>query len=152
MATLFPCVKRSVQMFLVFITVATICGCESFDTTPIKQMFATTPEITHEEETAYRERYQHSRDPEALQWLLAHCIDNGMTRAEVDGVIGQPGRFEPNDRLLKTNNNAYHTSDKMYAYGPDSKSQTYYLVFRDNRLVGFDAHDFELDEFASTTL
>ncbi len=67
-------------------------------------------------------------------------------------MIGQPGRFEPSDRLLKTNNNAYHTSDKMYAYGPDSKSHTYYLVFRDNRLVGFDAQDFELDEFGSTTL
>ncbi len=152
MATLFPCVKRSAQILLVIVTVAAISGCESFDTTPIKQMFTTTPKITQEDENKHRELFQHSRDPKALQWLLANRIENGMTRAEVDGVIGQPGRFEPSDRLLKTNNNAYHTSDKMYAYGPDSKSHTYYLVFRDNRLVGFDAQDFELDEFGSTTL
>jgi hypothetical protein len=54
--------------------------------------------------------------------------------------------------LLKTNNNAYHSSDKMYAFGPDSKSHTYYLVFRDNRLVGFDPKEFKADVFASESL
>jgi hypothetical protein len=54
--------------------------------------------------------------------------------------------------LLKTNNNAYRSSDKMYAFGPDSKSRTYFLVFRDNRLVGFDPKEFKKDMFASESL
>lgn len=152
MATLFPCVTRSARALFVMIALVTISGCGSFEIAPIRQMLSPTPDTTQAEEIENRERFQRTQDPEALRWLIANRLENGMTRAEVEGVIGQPGRFEPNDRLLKTNNNAYRSSDKMYAFGPDSKSRTYFLVFRDNRLVGFDPKEFAADDFESTGL
>lgn len=147
MATLFPRANGTARALLILAAVMTVAGCESFQIAPIREFLSPAPKVTQEEEIEHRERFQRNQDPESLRWLLSHCLENGMTRAEVEGVIGQPGRFEPNDRLLKKNNNAFRTSDKMYAFGPDSKSRTYFLVFRENRLVGFDPKEFAKTDF-----
>ncbi len=78
--------------------------------------------------------------------MMAHRLENGMSRGQVEKVIGQAGRFEVNDRHFKSNSKAFQTGDKTYAFGPDSKGHAYYLMFRENNLVGFNSEDFLDDE------
>lgn len=86
---------------------------------------------------SYRERYQTERDPDALRWLLAHRIQQGMTVGDVNEALGQEGEREFDDLHLKTKGGSYRASDVAYRWGPDSRGRSVYLFFRDGRLVNF---------------
>ena len=152
MAIAWPSLARCLRALFIFVALAPIIGCTSLNEGAIRKMLAPDPETTQADEAKNRERFQQTQDPDALRWLLGNCIENGMTRAQIEAVIGQSGRYEPNDRTIKSGNEAYLTSDKVYAFGPDSESHIYYLVLRDNRLVGFDPKEFREAAFDSTGL
>lgn len=120
-------------------------GCESFQEIPFDDLALPEPDRSHLQEDEYRVKFQKSGDPAAARWLLAHRVKNAMPRKEVEKIFGQSGRFEPSDRTLKANSNAYRIGDKTYVFGPDSQGNSYHLVFRENRLVGFDPAEFRDD-------
>ncbi|MFN0196201.1 MAG: hypothetical protein ACKVT0_05615 [Planctomycetaceae bacterium] len=91
----------------------------------------------------YRERYQETREPDAICWLLAHEIHSGMSLDDVNRTLGENGVREENSSWLTTNGGNYRTDDDVYRWGPDSEGGTIYLVFRENHLVNFDPHEFE---------
>ncbi len=91
---------------------------------------------------AQRLRYQSDRDGTALKWLLSHAVHNGMDLEAVNHAMGEDGTRElRTDHLIKRNP-AYRTEDHLYRYGPDKTGHTYYLAFRDGRLVNFDPKEY----------
>lgn len=122
-----------------------IVGCESLEQIPFEHLAMPKKDRSHLYEDEYRTRFQKTRDREAIRWLLAHRVENGMRRNEVEKIIGQEGRFEPSDRTLKANSASYRAGDKTYAFGPDSQGAAYFLIFRENKLVGFDRAEFRDD-------
>lgn len=90
----------------------------------------------------YRERYLSDRDPEALEWLLGHVVQQGMTVGDVGEALGQHGEREFDDRSLKTGGHHYRATDVAYRWGPDSNGRTVYLFFRDDKLLNFDPDQF----------
>lgn len=96
-----------------------------------------------DDEQTHRQRFQNSRDPDAMRWLLAHSLQQGMTVAEVGRVFGEDGQREYNDRWIKTGGGFYRRDDVVYRWGPDSDGQSAYLVFRDGKLTNFDPADYQ---------
>ncbi len=93
-------------------------------------------------EVEYRKDYQSERDPEALSWLLANRIRQGMGVGEVNEILGQDGTREFDDRKLKAGNPAYRADDITYRWGPDSGGRAVYLLFREDKLLNFDPQQF----------
>ncbi len=140
------CALQKVRVLVLLVpAVLAASGCGLFDQLEFEHLALPEPDTTHLEEDKYRERYQSTRDPNAIRWLLAHRIENGMDRSQVEAAIGQPGQRELNDHVFKKNNNAFRTGDKTYKYGPDNKGHSYYLIYRENKLVGFDPTVFQGD-------
>jgi hypothetical protein len=96
-------------------------------------------------EQEYRRQYQAERDPQALGWLLANRIRQGMSVGEVNEFLGQDGEREFDDRKLKTGNPAYRADDIAYRWGPDSGGRAVYLLFRDGKLLNYDPQQFADD-------
>lgn len=90
----------------------------------------------------YRLHYLKEGDPAALRWLLGHRLETGMSLAEVNKVFGQEGVEETNDGWIKKHNSRYRRSDETYRWGPDSRGESIYLVFRNEQLVNFDPAEF----------
>jgi hypothetical protein len=93
-------------------------------------------------EMEYRTDYQTERDPEALSWLLANRIRQGMGVGEVNEILGQDGTREFDDRKLKAGNPAYRADDITYRWGPDSGGRAVYLLFREDKLLNYDPQQF----------
>ena len=93
-------------------------------------------------EMEYRKQFQIERDPQALSWLLANRIQQGMTVGEVTEVLGQEGRREFADQKLKAGNPNYRADDIAYRWGPDSNGRAIYLLFRDGKLLNYDPREF----------
>lgn len=93
-------------------------------------------------EREHRLQYIEKGDPDALRWLLGHRIETGMTLAEVNKVFGQEGVEETDDGWIKKHNSRYRRSDNTYGWGPDSRGESIYLVFRNEQLVNFDPAEF----------
>ena len=96
---------------------------------------------SHEQEMNYRKDYQTTRSRKALRWLLANCVESGMSHRDVDSVVGEPGELEENSGWLKRNS-TYRVDDKVYRYGPDDGGRVVYLFFRDEKLVNFERERF----------
>lgn len=94
------------------------------------------------EQEEYRERFQGQRDPDAMRWLLAHAVRQGMTVAEVSRIFGQEGERVVGDRKLKRSGSPYRRTDVAYRWGPDADGRSVYLFFRDGKLTGFDPREF----------
>lgn len=77
-----------------------------------------------------------------MSWLLAHCVAPGMSYKEVCRALGEEGSPEANDRWIKTRGTTYQVGDDTYCFGPDSEGQSVYLVFREDKLIGFDPEAF----------
>jgi hypothetical protein len=99
------------------------------------------------EEERHRGAYQTTRDPRALRWLLSRRIENGMTREEVDRVIGEAGETEMAGAGFKRENKGIFADDMLVRYGPDADGSTIYLVFRENRLVQFEPREYRVVPF-----
>jgi hypothetical protein len=81
-------------------------------------------------------------DPEALDWLLKHSVESGMTVEEVNSALGDAGERIEHDGQYKNTGGLYQQSDKGYRWGPDRKGRSVTLFFREGRLVNFDPDDF----------
>jgi hypothetical protein len=121
-----------------------LTGCEGGPAASLTSMKPTTRAADDEQlQVKYREQYLTERDPEALQWLLANRVRQGMTVDEVSEVLGQDGRREFDDGKLKKGNPAFRADDKTYRWGPDSSGRAIFFIFRDGTLVDFDPREFE---------
>lgn len=96
-----------------------------------------------EQEKSYRKEYQTTRSRKAMKWLLTNRVAQGMTQKNVSEIMGQEGERIRNDNHLKQGSSAYRRGDKTYRYGPDAEGRSIYLMFRGNKLVNYDADEFE---------
>lgn len=115
-------------------------GCGS---PPVLPGFA-REDVSQQDVVRYQQRFLIDGAPEALDWLLAHRIENGMSVDEVSEVLGDTGEKLEQDGQYKNNGGLYQTTDQGYRWGPDRKGRSVTLFFRDGRLVHFDP-----DEIAS---
>ena len=119
-----------------------LAGCEATNGRMTEMFSFGNKTSKKEQEDKHRITYQKDRDPEALRWLLANCVDTGMTVKEVNQILGEEGRREANSRWLTTKGGHYRMGDKAYQWGPDKAGHTLYLIFREDRLVNFDPKQF----------
>lgn len=102
------------------------------------------PGRANEEEAEQRNRFLTEGDPEAIRWLLRNRVSNGMSLAEVNRVLGQEGVRQYDDGWIKNYSSArFRQGDQVYKWGPDNNAQTYFLVFRDRKLVNFKPGEYE---------
>jgi hypothetical protein len=92
----------------------------------------------------YREQFLLERDPEALNWLLANRVQNGMSVMEINHMLGEDGERIERDQRFKVNANEILQTDVAYQWGPDRNGRTIVLFFREGRLI-----QFRPDEFVS---
>jgi len=100
-------------------------------------------ESTSEREEEHRRKFQETRDPDELKWLLRHAIESGMTVTEVARVLGEDGRQVYEDGWIKQGEGHYQSGDETWKWGPDREGNSVFLVFRDGKLVNFDPREFE---------
>nr|ADY57687.1 hypothetical protein Plabr_0057 [Rubinisphaera brasiliensis DSM 5305] len=95
---------------------------------------------TYEEEVKKREDYLANHSPDALRWLVVNRLKNGMSRADVNTVIGEDGErvFDDSD-ILASEGAHYRSDDMVYRWGPDSDGNVYLFVFRDDHLVNLES-------------
>lgn len=94
----------------------------------------------HEREVqAYRTQWQTHRDGEAIRWLLATQIHNGLSPDEVNERLGDTGEREINSQEFSRRGDGFRVDDQFYRYGPDRDGQSHYLGFREGKLINFDA-------------
>lgn len=128
---------------LVLCCLALCAGCQTVQMKPpAKYHFFESPSAKKSvEERQHRQQWQAHRDGKALRWLLQEVIHNGLTLAEVNDRLGDTGVAEDQTQAFKTKADGYLMDDKLYRYGPDKEGQTYYLAFRDGKVVNFDPHE-----------
>lgn len=119
-------------------------GCETPGWGRLDELFSPQhSKITPADEERHRVEYIETRSQESIQWLLRHCVENGMSHEAVAKVLGEQGTREAQDAKFKAGGGtSVQIGDDLYAYGPDDHSRMYYLVFRDNVLVGFEPKDY----------
>lgn len=124
-----------------------LTGCEGGPAASLTSMKPTAKATDSEQlQVKYREQYLAERDPDALQWLLANNIRQGMTIDEVSEVLGEDGRREYDDVKLKKGNPAFRADDKAYRWGPDSSGRAVFLIFREGKLLNYDPRAFAADK------
>jgi hypothetical protein len=104
------------------------------------------PRIAKEEIETRRTRFVQNRDPDAFRWLLGHMLDNGMTLADVNQALGEPGELVYDDQEIKTDNEKLLQTDLVYRWGPTSDGKSVALYFRDGRLIHFHRKHFAASE------
>lgn len=108
-----------------------------------KPILLPTPERHSPAEVEMQQRkFQIDGDPAAFSWLLGHLVDNGMTVAMVNEVIGSEGMREFDDAAMKRNGGNYQQTDVGYKWGPDRNGRSVVLFFREGKLVNFDQSEF----------
>lgn len=128
------------------LTLAVVPGCSQM-TSLLSDPFES--ESLYAQEEKYRHEYLTTNSPEALRWLTANRLKNGMSKTDVDGVIGQEGEREFNDQAILSEGGLYRSDDVVYRWGPDSDGKAYLFVFRDGKLVNVENFGEELRD-AST--
>lgn len=115
-------------------------GCESPSwVRSLNEAFASRPAPpSAREEEEHRREFQATRSRQSRLWLLAHCVDAGMSFDEVSRTLGERGVYEPNANWLREKASGSQVSDDVYSFGPDSEGETLYLFFREKALVNFD--------------
>jgi len=122
-------------------------GCEALKQSGfIPESLLVNREEMARKENENRLRYLKDGDPEALRWLLGHRLSTGMPLAEVNRVLGQEGVEQVDDGWIKKQNARYRRSDTTYSWGPNSRGESVYLVFRGDQLVNFDPTEFRSPE------
>jgi hypothetical protein len=140
---------RGLCWLALFLVVATSTGCETLSGVTKEIVYGRDQVDESVAEEQHRKQYQTERSREALHWLLAHRVNQGMTHAEVARVLGEDGTYEENARWLKSNSTIYREDDELFRFGPDDRGQSIYLPFREGKLVHFDPKQFALEEDAS---
>lgn len=104
--------------------------------------FARNSKSHERDANAHREQWQTRRDGLALKWLLATQVSNGMTVDGVNNRLGDIGVREEGTQEFKQKIEGLRIDDVLYRYGPDRDGETYYLAFREGKLVNFDPKRF----------
>ncbi|RMG41361.1 MAG: hypothetical protein D6725_01465 [Planctomycetota bacterium] len=91
------------------------------------------------ESAELRRRFVVERSPEAIRTLLREHVERGMTLEEVQAVLGEPGERVYDDAAIKRGSPLIHQADVIYRWGPDRNGRSYYLAFREGKLVHFPA-------------
>jgi hypothetical protein len=134
---------RLVFSAVLLLLLVCVSGCGTLDVSNFSKwsdLFGSKSSVRNEEE--HRQKYQSSRDPAALRWLLAHQIHSGMSVSEVGRVIGEEGRRLYNDDWVKKGGGYYQSGDEAWKWEQDRNGQSLILVFREGRLVNFDPSDY----------
>jgi len=136
-------IHSRIKLGMIVLCLVAASGCESLYNAGVPGMerFVDVGFRARESEKN-RERYQQNRDPKAMLWLLEHRVSSGMTVADVNQVFGEDGERQFDSQRLTTGEGEYQTGDVVYKWGPDSKGNAAYLVFREGHLVNFDPHEY----------
>jgi hypothetical protein len=94
------------------------------------------------DEQKQRTKYQTEQSPEALRWLLSRRVRQGMSPEDVAVIIGEEGAPVDADDWVKSNSSGFQVGDETYRWGPDNRGNSYYLVFREGKLVNYDPAEF----------
>ena len=132
------------RVLVVFHLLCLIAGCGSDGIFKASDA-ADSSQVLHTNAVEMQRRFVEERDHEALTWLLKHRIRAGMSRGDVDEVLGEDGRRIYEDGRYKNSNSVYRQSDKVYSWGPASDGSTVVLFFRDNQLFNFRPQDVGLE-------
>lgn len=100
----------------------------------------------------HRQEYLVSRSPEALRWLVSNRLKNGMSKSEVDALIGESGEREFNDKEVLGQGGPYRSDDLVYRWGPDSEGNSYLFVFRDDSLLNVENFARDLSQINTTRI
>ncbi|HBN77400.1 MAG TPA: hypothetical protein DD473_16655 [Planctomycetaceae bacterium] len=137
--------KVSFSLFSVglILSISVIAGCNTMLDTflPVQDRKA-----GFAKEEQHREQFIETRKPADIRWLLKNSVKNGMSKADVDRVMGEDGEREFNDSNLLANEGLYRADDKIYRWGPDRDGNSYMLVFRDGHLINFENFSEEWDQ------
>lgn len=93
-------------------------------------------------EEEHRREYIATHSRKSMRWLLGHCVNTGMSYAEVCHALGEEGEVRKKDPAMKTGVNV-RIDDEVYEFGPDSEGRVLVLYFREDRLINFDPSDFK---------
>lgn len=119
-------------------------GCESPAwVRSLGESFSMSGDAPYRLEEMHRREYQTNHSRKALRWLLANRIDTGMSYGDVCQTLGEDGEQEHIDRWLKVKGSTYRLDDVIYRFGPDDEGHSYYLAFREDRLVNYDRQHFQ---------
>lgn len=116
-----------------------LCGCESMMDTS-SNYGQTAEDIVNAADQ--RLLYKTDGDAEALHWLLRNEIRQGMPLNDVNQILGEDGVRQYDAGWVK-NNGSFRIDDEVYKWGPNSKGQSIYLVFRNGNLTNYDPTQFE---------
>lgn len=133
-------------MICIMVTVLLSSGCETmpdWDTGMMGGTHRADKKVSRADH--YRMQFLTKRDPEALNWLLKHRLQSGMSRASVEKELGEEGEYQEASKWLKATGGTFRATDDAYKWGPDESGRSVYLMFRDDVLVNFHPEDFELD-------
>lgn len=129
---------------VLLLLLAGLCGCESPGwMKSLQDAFGSQSAADYRAEEQYRRKYLANRDPQALNWLLAHRIQSGMSVDDVQQVLGEEAERETNDKWIKPKQGMYRIDDEVYRFGPDHDGRSVYLAFREGRLVNFEPEEFK---------
>lgn len=106
---------------------------------------ATAAKEAQELEQEHRKRFQLEGDPESIRWLKANRLKQGMPLGDVNQILGMDGTPVSDRRRFIEKNSLYQNSDRLYKWGPDSRGNSHFLVFRNDRLVNYDPKEFQED-------
>ncbi len=100
--------------------------------------------LTQQKETLFaeaekqREEFLIERTEESIKWLLSNLAKNGMSKGDIDRIIGEQGERVFDDTDILSGDGLYRSDDLVYSWGPDKQGHSYMLVFRDNKLINFE--------------
>ena len=90
-----------------------------------------------------RDRFIQERDPRDLYWILCERLEQGMSRAEVEQELGEPGERVWNIRQFTDGNDGlFRQTDKFYKWRPCVDGTSVHLGFRNGKLVNFDGESY----------
>src|SRR5262245_32309762 len=128
--------STSFRCLAILIVALAAVGCESPAwVRSLNNAFALRPsEPGVQEREEHRREYLATHSRKSMRWLLAHCVNVGMSYKEVCRALGEEGAREEQDNWIKNRGGPYQVGDDVYAFGPDNEGQSVYLVFRDDQL------------------
>jgi len=85
-----------------------------------------------------REEFLIERTEESIKWLLSNRAKNGMSKGDIDRIIGEQGERVFDDTNILSGDGLYRSDDLVYSWGPNKQGHSYMLVFRDNKLINFE--------------
>ncbi len=120
---------------LILVLTVQLMGCS---------MMTSLLKLTQQKETLFaeaekqREEFLIERTEESIKWLLSNLAKNGMSKGDIDRIIGEQGERVFDDTNILSGDGLYRADDLVYSWGPDKQGHSYMLVFRDNKLINFE--------------